>query len=181
MQESAMKEMVKRASFISSNGREFGFSFSIDKSPLIHFKPILSFLKWIEPISFENLKELNVSNNRCMNVESLAFMKLENIERIDISCNLVTSTKVFSKCNFPQLKLLNSSNNRLSTLDMNRTALDTTGSCQLKMNVVDFYSLMKLSQREVSMKDIYDEKESILSDSIGNNLFKRFLNKPKSN
>ena len=91
-------------------------------------KPRLSFggyltLKNLEELCFKEfseLKELNISNNKLIDISPLKEIKAPKLEKIDLSHNeiknLTGKTNPFKDYNFPQLKELNLSHNILTNV-----------------------------------------------------------------
>ena len=70
-------------------------------------------LKYLDKIEFENLRVLNLSKNKIIEIKLL--LKY-NWNKLDLSNNMISDITSFQNYNFEELKELNLSNNKLSEI-----------------------------------------------------------------
>jgi Leucine-rich repeat (LRR) protein len=58
-------------------------------------------------ISFPNLQRLKLCGNSISSIESLVFLRAEQLIELALSWNNIGSTRPLRKCSFPKLKYLN--------------------------------------------------------------------------
>ena len=74
-------------------------------------------LKLISKIIFKNLKEIDVSENNIINIESLNEMNLPHLEYLNMSYNQIANIKPIAELNAKQLKEISLQNNKIQDIE----------------------------------------------------------------
>ena len=96
-------------------------------------------IKFLESVIFNNLKELDLSNNKISDIKVLEKLKFDKLEKLDLSSNKISEISALENANFKELKELNLSWNKISDIKV--------------LKCVKFHYLEKL---DLSMNEISD-------------------------
>ena len=119
----------------------------------------------LEKVNFKELKELYLYNNGISDIKILEKVKFEKLELLNLSHNNLTNIGVLGKVNFKELKILNLFDNNISDIEiLGKVQFPKLEMLYLNKNKIDTIKYSKIiSQLQSKIKDFKPAKSGYFS------------------